>query len=327
MEAKMYWKNSSFLGLNLIIPRRLHAAILSVFLIVGSTIWVKATGIDIYVASYGSGEVYRVPDTFGGGTVGLSQLFASGFSSPYALAIKDYQVYVGQLFNGQIYRNSTANLFATSPNQIFDMDFADSGNLHVVGSTSLAHVFNSNGVFQGSYSTGNSNGHGIDYDPVDGVHVAHPNSISHLTGSGTSYVDGTPPLLAAAFFNSSLQNIVKGPDGSLYASSYNADNTIYKVNPVTGVAIDLFPTSSVTIGGTNFNIQPIGVGIGPDNNLYFTDWFNFYLFRTDLNGGNPEIVAKGFVNPVGIDFVPEPSAALLLVVSGLLIWRQKMATE
>ena len=305
--------------------RNCATALLGGLLVFCGVIAAEASTFDVYVASFGNGTVYQVPDTFGGAAVGAGQVFASGYASPYALTTHADGVYVGQLFNGQILRNgsSPANLFATSPNQVYDMSFADAGNLHVVGGGQpLAHVFNSNGVFQGSYNTG-ANGDGIDYAPSDGVYVAHVNTISRHTGSGTGYVNATSPGLAAQFFTSTLQQIVKGPDGFLYTSSYNIDNTIFRVDPLTGATTDLFPSSTVVIGSTTNNIQPVGLDIGPDNKLYFTDWFNFYLYRANLDGSNPELVATGFVNPVGIDFsIPEPSTAMLLAMGGLLAWRR-----
>ena len=40
--------------------------------------------------------------------------------------------------------------------------------------------------------------------------------------------------------------------------------------------------------------------------------------KADFDGSNPEIVATGFVQPAGIDFIPEPSSLALLAACAML---------
>ena len=49
--------------------------------------------------------------------------------------------------------------------------------------------------------------------------------------------------------------------------------------------------------------------MGPDGLLYFTDYNDGLLIRSNLDGTNPELVASGLTNPSAIAFVPEPSLA------------------
>lgn len=304
--------------------QNVRVSILTFALLTSLATGVNATTFNIYVASNGNNTVYEIPDDFSGAAVGSGQIFGNGYTGAYALASLNTDVYVGQL-NGQVYRKAsnvggagTGTLFATATASLYDMDFADSNNLHVAGSASNVQVFNSSGAPQGTYSIAGAAG-GIDYAPGDGVYltkaIVGTNTIQLFTGAGTTYTDSTPAGLAAASFTQFLQQIAKGPDGFLYAADFQSavtttNSKIYRVNPTTGVHTNLFPSGIVTVGVTPYGISPVGLDIGPDGKLYFTDYKNNYLFRSALDGSNAEIVATGFNSPTGITFslVPEPTS-------------------
>ena len=305
-----------------------------------------ADTIDIFVANTGDNNVYEIPSTFGGATVGPSQVFGSGYTSPYALAARNGTVYVGDTGDGAIYSKAaiggpagTGSLFTTA-GTLYDMTFADSNNLHVVGPSTTVHVFNSAGTAIGTYGFNVASGGsgGITYSPGTGIYLTNLNGgkIQLMTGSAASYSDATPALLAAATIPNFPQQIKMGPDGNLYVAQFTSapGDDIFRVNPSTGVVTPLFP-GGVTIGATTYQIQPVGLAIGPDGLLYFGDYNHKDLFRSNLDGSNPEIVAMGFNQPTGIAFVvvPEPmscgqlglGAMAVIVPAGLARRRRNRA--
>jgi hypothetical protein len=301
-----------------------------------------AATFNVFVASFGNSTVYQLPDDFGGAAVGSGQIFANGFSgAPYSLASLNREVYIGQ-FNGdeKVYKkgafDNTAgpgSVYVTVGSSVYDLDFADNNNLHVVGPSTTVNVYSTAQSLVGTYSfaaTGTAGG--VDYAPGDGVYVTRvitggPNSVVRLTGSGSSFTGATSAGLAADTYTNFLQQIVKAPNGQLYMASYAADDTIYRIDPTTGAFVDLFPTSTITIGLTSYVLRPVGLDFGPDNKIYFTnydgtDGGKLFRFSLDVNGNatGPELVATGFSNPVGITFVPLPEPATFgLAGVGLLV--------
>lgn len=170
------------------------------------------------------------------------------------------------------------------------------------------------GVFLGVFATGLTNDHPLSltvgpdgnlYVGVNNFGTTFQSFIRRYNGETGAFID--------TFASGGAGDLVFGPDGNLYVSSFGelAKSKVIRYNGITGAFIDDF----VPVGSGGF-FGAEGLVFGPDGNLYVTSRITNQVLRYDGTTGEfLDVFATGGQNgPVGLVFGPDKNLYVLTVL-------------
>ncbi len=199
-----------------------------------------------------------------------------------------------------------AGMVCDNPNWVVGPPAIDaSGNvwvcLHMGGYSGYSKVeqFNSSGTLLSSWAptAGNQNWTSVTAGPGNSLWLTddHNNQIDQLVlSSTTDQVTGMNTYTPSGTFSSST-NITTGPDGNLW---FGESGAIGKMTP-TGVSTDYALPSGA---------QPNGIAVGPDNALWFTNYYGGVdtIGRVTTSGSITEYtIPTSSADPMGITTGPD----------------------
>jgi hypothetical protein len=270
--------------------------------------------ISLYVANEGNGTIRQFSDS--GTDLGN---FTSGLNAPITVLVdRSGDLFVSNVGDIQEY-SPHGNLLLTistsySPGQV---QVAANGNLLVnnyYGGDVLQYsstgqylgIFSNPGLQRAFYSAFDSQGNLYITDHISGI-------VERISSTGTDEGHFLTNVLGVAgiAFDSrgDLFVAIEGllaPDGRDKIVEYSANGNYLGLITETGLS------------------QPEGIAIGPDGNLYVANHTNNTITEYSLSGTYLGVFADtGLNEPNGIAFsiasVPEPSSAVLLIISGATV--------